>query len=443
MARSSDPYYRYKMPAIVVKHEGKGKMKKSVLVNIKEVCEKIGRPADYLLTYLGRTLSATAKLERENLALSYVTGHHDLGQVQEQVLQFIKDTVMCHHCDNQCPETSCHVEGSKKNKSIFLRCKGCGEPSYLDSTDRFVRYMIAHPAEDASYGHAAQANTTATSTAAITGKKECPRCHHKTSKSTCSKCGSHVMAADIPIEDTIGQSADADANNEGRKHCPTCHHNTSKPICSKCGTHIGEINSMPSGGMTQDLIATVRPWMAAMEACHDELSLDDFTAHVTTGSSTRSTPLDHLGAVVQVIASNVGNSFTACEPKLQPKQVAQEAEAIVNLWSRLIEQLCLKVGDTCAVVDTVISNVHEGLGVSANGDRVVVGLLLALRDVSCVAGGLLEGCQRLEVQSAAMKKFVEFLEEEEEDEDEEVEVDDSQSAGAEEAQDDGIDHSDN
>jgi len=178
MDGSSDLYYRYTMPGIVVKHEGKGKMKKSVLVNIKEVCERIGRPPDYLITYLGQKLSAMAKTEKD-LALSYVTGHHDLGQVQVQVLNFIREAVMCHKCHN--PETSCHTEGSKKQQVFFLQCKGCGKRSDLNTTDRFVKYMISHHAEEGNYGHAA-CTTNAMVTAEVTTKKECPKCHRKTSK---------------------------------------------------------------------------------------------------------------------------------------------------------------------------------------------------------------------------------------------------------------------
>merc|ERR1719253_919162 len=99
MDGSNDQHFRYTMPVIQVKHEGKGKMKKSVLVNINEVCDSIGRPVEYLVTYLGQKLSAAAKVEKD-LGQSYVTGHHELRQVQEQVLSFIRDAVMCHGCRN-------------------------------------------------------------------------------------------------------------------------------------------------------------------------------------------------------------------------------------------------------------------------------------------------------------------------------------------------------
>jgi len=430
MDGSSDAFFRYKMPAIVVKHEGKGKMKKSVLVNIKDVCESIGRPADYLTTYLGQRLSATAKVEKE-LALSYVTGHHNAAQLQETILNFIRDAVMCPKCQN--PETSCHKEGSKKKQKLFLQCKGCGEHSELDSTDRFVKYMISHHAEDASYGHAAN-NTSAT---IATIRQECPKCHHKTSKATCSKCGGIVVSAELVGEGDAGKKIELLAEStfkekrqgkaESKKiECPTCHHKTSKSVCSKCGTHIGETCSQvcqlaETPKAAHDLVGSLRLGMKALEVCNDKITLEDLLSHVKMESLTNMTPLDHLGAVVQIVAGDVCGLPTIRATKLQPVKVADQSKQTITAWSGIINELVVAVGDDVAV-DIVISKVQEGVAcglpadmLAANGDCVVVGLLLALRVVDGVANGLLVGCRRVSVRSAAMNKFIDFLESEEAD----------------------------
>jgi len=151
MNGSQDPYYRYTMPCISVKVEGTTKMIKSVLTNIEDVCRAIGRPPDYLVTYLGQELSANSKIEKDT-AKAYVTGHFEERKVQELVFKFIQDTVTCANCKN--PETTCNIEGKKKNMTLFLTCKGCGGRTDLDPADRFVKYMILHPPTDANYGHA-------------------------------------------------------------------------------------------------------------------------------------------------------------------------------------------------------------------------------------------------------------------------------------------------
>eukprot|EP00292_Cryptomonas_paramecium_P012140 CAMPEP_0113695184 /NCGR_PEP_ID=MMETSP0038_2-20120614/20749_1 /TAXON_ID=2898 /ORGANISM="Cryptomonas paramecium" /LENGTH=301 /DNA_ID=CAMNT_0000617679 /DNA_START=280 /DNA_END=1182 /DNA_ORIENTATION=- /assembly_acc=CAM_ASM_000170 len=156
MNGSSDPYYRYTMPVINVKVEGTTKMIKSVLVNVEDVCQAIGRPVDYLVTFLGQELSANAKVDmdkdKEKIEKAYVTGAMDQKQVQASIFKFIEHFVQCEHCKN--PETSVNIEGAKKNKILYLTCKSCGRRSDLDSEDRFVKYMISHPPSDANFGHA-------------------------------------------------------------------------------------------------------------------------------------------------------------------------------------------------------------------------------------------------------------------------------------------------
>eukprot|EP00282_Hemiselmis_andersenii_P016897 CAMPEP_0114125460 /NCGR_PEP_ID=MMETSP0043_2-20121206/9313_1 /TAXON_ID=464988 /ORGANISM="Hemiselmis andersenii, Strain CCMP644" /LENGTH=331 /DNA_ID=CAMNT_0001218389 /DNA_START=270 /DNA_END=1265 /DNA_ORIENTATION=- len=150
MNGSSDPYYRYTMPCMQVKVEGTTKMIKSVLVNINEVASAIGRPAEYLVTYLGQELSANSKIDKDDKA--YVTGAMDTQKIQSIVFKFIRETVQCGNCKN--PETSVHIEGKKKNAVLYLTCKGCGQRTDLDNSDRFIKYMISHPPSDADFGHA-------------------------------------------------------------------------------------------------------------------------------------------------------------------------------------------------------------------------------------------------------------------------------------------------
>jgi len=152
MNGSSDPYYRYTMPMIQLKVEGTTKMIKSVLTNIAEVCQAVGRPPDYLITFLGQELSANSKIDKDT-EKAYVTGAMDERQVQQIVFKFINETVSCGNCGN--PETTIHIEGSKKNKFLYLTCKGCGQRTDKNSAERFVKYMILHPPdEEGGYGHA-------------------------------------------------------------------------------------------------------------------------------------------------------------------------------------------------------------------------------------------------------------------------------------------------
>jgi hypothetical protein len=57
-----------------------------------QVCQAIGRPPDYLITYLGQELSANSKIDKDT-EKAYVTGAMDERHVQQLVFKFIKDTV--------------------------------------------------------------------------------------------------------------------------------------------------------------------------------------------------------------------------------------------------------------------------------------------------------------------------------------------------------------
>jgi len=203
MDGSDDAGYRYKMPAVIVKVEGKSKMIKTVIENLPAVCHNIGRPTEHLLTFLGQRLSVATKMEKDGRC--YVTGVHDQGKVQKHILDFISETVACSRCGNM--ETTCHVEGKKKSKAVFLICKASSCRTDLDATDRFVKYIMQHPPEAATYGQAApetvgvaavMARATAMAEATSNkpktrevkaSKQVCRACGHRTSKATCKKCG--------------------------------------------------------------------------------------------------------------------------------------------------------------------------------------------------------------------------------------------------------------
>lgn len=110
--------------------------------------------------------------------------------------------------------------------------------------------------------------------------------------------------------------------------------------------------------------------------------------------------------------------------KLQPVKVAAGMEASVEAWGDLIEKIFESVEDPSNAMDIIVSQVHKGIASTLHAetsatdpDCAVVGVLLALRELDCVADNLLQACLRLDSQNAAMKSFVEFLKKDEDDKD--------------------------
>lgn len=250
---SDDPFYRYKMPALQVKVEGSSKMVKTVLLNLDDVCRAIGRPCDHMLVFLGQNLSAAANVDKRT-GKTYISGAHEQATVQQHVFQFLQDTVLCGRCGN--PETTLRIEGSKKKKGAHLTCKGCGACMDLDATDRFVKYMILHPPEDAAYGHAdagggnvhSQLQEEVAASTSDRKKVPCGQCGHRTSKAICSKCGAATDAAAAAgffahqcSDERHHSKEQAGGTGKGaKKECPSCGHRTSKASCNKCGASLAD-----------------------------------------------------------------------------------------------------------------------------------------------------------------------------------------------------------
>lgn len=61
----ADVFYRYKMPRINAKVEGKGNGIKTVIVNMADVARAIGRPATYPTKYFGCELGAQTQFDHK------------------------------------------------------------------------------------------------------------------------------------------------------------------------------------------------------------------------------------------------------------------------------------------------------------------------------------------------------------------------------------------
>ncbi|CAG0900382.1 unnamed protein product [Darwinula stevensoni] len=116
----SDAFYRYKMPRILAKVEGKGNGIKTVIPNMVDVAKALGRPPTYPTKYFGCELGAQTQFDFKNDRY-IVNGSHDAAKLQSLLDGFIKKYVLCPGCDN--PETALHV--SQKKGIITQSCKAC------------------------------------------------------------------------------------------------------------------------------------------------------------------------------------------------------------------------------------------------------------------------------------------------------------------------------
>uniref|UniRef100_A0A7S0SV28 W2 domain-containing protein n=1 Tax=Mantoniella antarctica TaxID=81844 RepID=A0A7S0SV28_9CHLO len=141
-SNAGDQFYRYKMPPIVSKIEGRGNGIKTNVVNMVDVAKALARPASYTTKYFGCELGAQTKFE-EKSGLAIVNGAHDAPKLAQMLEGFIKRFVQCFSCGN--PETVVNIS---KKETIHLKCKACGAVSDVDMRHKLCTFMVKNPPEN-------------------------------------------------------------------------------------------------------------------------------------------------------------------------------------------------------------------------------------------------------------------------------------------------------
>lgn len=136
----TDPFYRYKMPRIIAKVEGKGNGIKTVIVNMPEVAKALSRPPTYTTKFFGCELGAQTQVDLKNDRF-IVNGAHDAPKLQQLLDIFIKKFVLCPECHN--PETCLTV--SQKKQTIGQRCIACGYNGMVDMRHKLTPFILKNP----------------------------------------------------------------------------------------------------------------------------------------------------------------------------------------------------------------------------------------------------------------------------------------------------------
>ncbi|CAF2179268.1 probable eukaryotic translation initiation factor 5-2 [Brassica napus] len=137
----NDAFYRYKMPKMVTKIEGKGNGIKTNIVNNVEIAKALGRPASYTTKYFGCELGAQSKFD-EKTGTSLVNGAHSTSKLAGLLEVFIKKYVQCYGCGN--PETEIVIT---KAQMVNLKCAACGFISEVDMRDKLTTFILKNPPE--------------------------------------------------------------------------------------------------------------------------------------------------------------------------------------------------------------------------------------------------------------------------------------------------------
>lgn len=137
--KNMDQFYRYKMPRLIAKVEGKGNGIKTVIVNMVDIAKALSRPPSYPTKFFGCELGAQTQIDLKNERY-IVNGSHNADKLQEILDGFIEKFVLCPSCEN--PETNLAVH---KGERISQDCIACGYNGIINMQHRLITYIVKNP----------------------------------------------------------------------------------------------------------------------------------------------------------------------------------------------------------------------------------------------------------------------------------------------------------
>lgn len=148
-----DNFYRYRMPLLQTKIEGRGNGIKTVISNMGDVARALSRPATYPTKFFGCELGAQTTFDEKNERY-IVNGAHQADHLRKLLDDFIDKFVLCGSCKN--PETDLKIT---KDGMILRDCKACGARSDVDMRHKLTTFITKNPPPKKKKGSKSQGNT--------------------------------------------------------------------------------------------------------------------------------------------------------------------------------------------------------------------------------------------------------------------------------------------
>jgi translation initiation factor 2 beta subunit (eIF-2beta)/eIF-5 len=134
-ATKNDPTYRYKMPSMLVKAEGKGK---TVILNLKEVAKSLKCDPTYPMQFFSLELGTQTRYDKaKNRAI--INGAHAAAELARVLDKFIVMFVLCPVC--KLPEMALSIH----KRLILMDCAACGHNGNLESHHKFETFVLKNP----------------------------------------------------------------------------------------------------------------------------------------------------------------------------------------------------------------------------------------------------------------------------------------------------------
>lgn len=144
----TDPSYRYKMPRLVTKIEGRGNGTKTSVCNMGDVARPVKRRPEETTKWFGYELGASSKYTNKEGEgeRCLINGGHNTDVFQALLDKFIEKYVLCENC--KLPEIDMMV----KKGLVAGKCKACGWAGELDNAHRLAAHIVRNPPDAGGFG---------------------------------------------------------------------------------------------------------------------------------------------------------------------------------------------------------------------------------------------------------------------------------------------------
>lgn len=136
-----DPAYRYRMPLLQTKVEGKGINVRTVLPNLIDVAKALRVPTTYILKFMGYELGSNViEREQNNNVSAQINGQLNDNDILNTLDKFIEKFILCSRC--RYPEMYLQV---RDDKEVIGNCNACGQVTVIDPKHKLTAYIKKNP----------------------------------------------------------------------------------------------------------------------------------------------------------------------------------------------------------------------------------------------------------------------------------------------------------
>lgn len=160
MNGDDDPFNRYKMRQLYVQVVGKGKMIKTIFLNLDDVSHDLKVPPSFVTAYMGYEIGTPSKQPDRDRPGS-ISGEYDSMYLSGVLRKMIHEFIMCPNCHQ--PE--CVVAVHQKSKKITLECGGCRASSVPVLKEKFQKFILNNE------GQLKEIKTTTSAAKALAAKR--------------------------------------------------------------------------------------------------------------------------------------------------------------------------------------------------------------------------------------------------------------------------------